>query len=195
MRSIWISDFLPIRDIEESGILSIQIQFSYMGETMQTIQILTNNTFSVQWKLRQCGSVTCSATSREGSINSGICRKGQLERIVLAQVEKNNPKRQIKTCNMTPKTKVVQRKIMLRACLLCRSRKIRCDMAQPRCKMCVNLNRECLYQNEAPRKRYHASILHLLQDLLSPSGNYQIVTADLDLHLLGSMILNVKFLS
>lgn len=64
---------------------------------------------------------------------------------------------------MPPKSHTTHRKILMRACLRCRTRKIRCDTAQPRCKVCANLDRECVYQNEVPRKRYLVFKLLLLQ--------------------------------
>ncbi|KAM5363386.1 hypothetical protein ACJZ2D_012027 [Fusarium nematophilum] len=44
-------------------------------------------------------------------------------------------------------------KSLAKACVVCRTKKIRCDAARPRCSACVNQGRECIYRRETPRKR------------------------------------------
>src|SRR5690348_16016618 len=97
---------------------------------------------------------------------------------------------------MPPRSHTTHRKILMRASLRCRTRKIRCDMAQPRCKVCANLNRECVYQNEAPRKRYCAVMLFFLTHPCRAYAAYhQILTAGLDLPLREFMNLKGRILS
>ncbi|KAJ5788549.1 hypothetical protein N7457_003539 [Penicillium paradoxum] len=44
-------------------------------------------------------------------------------------------------------------KSLAKACLTCRSRKIRCDTTRPRCSACETQGRECIYRVETPRQR------------------------------------------
>ncbi|PLN76252.1 fungal-specific transcription factor domain-domain-containing protein [Aspergillus taichungensis] len=55
---------------------------------------------------------------------------------------------------MTPKS-IGKRsgKTVARACLSCRSKKIRCDAARPRCRSCASQSKNCIYRFEAPRER------------------------------------------
>ncbi|KAJ5601455.1 hypothetical protein N7510_010989 [Penicillium lagena] len=63
----------------------------------------------------------------------------------------------------SPKSNSGHPKIIARACLLCRSRKIRCDTARPRCTACASQNRECVYHFETPRKRPTLAQINELQ--------------------------------
>ncbi|KAH6952874.1 fungal-specific transcription factor domain-containing protein [Fusarium avenaceum] len=44
-------------------------------------------------------------------------------------------------------------KSLAKACLSCRTKKIRCNNARPRCSNCEVASRECIYREETPRKR------------------------------------------
>ncbi|VUC32184.1 unnamed protein product [Clonostachys rosea] len=73
--------------------------------------------------------------------------------------QQNRPQQPSGAKNTPPPSKLAnhrsprQPKILAKACLLCRSKKIRCDVAHPSCSACVSQGRECVYRNEAPRKR------------------------------------------
>ncbi|CAG7564525.1 unnamed protein product [Fusarium equiseti] len=46
-----------------------------------------------------------------------------------------------------------QPKSLAKACISCRTKKVRCDAARPRCSNCQSQSRECVYHIETPRKR------------------------------------------
>ncbi|CAG1998881.1 unnamed protein product [Fusarium graminearum] len=56
-----------------------------------------------------------------------------------------------------------QPKSLAKACISCRTKKIRCDAARPRCRNCQSQDRECVYHNETPRKRYANSFIIKLE--------------------------------
>ncbi|KAF4333196.1 hypothetical protein FBEOM_12994 [Fusarium beomiforme] len=56
-----------------------------------------------------------------------------------------------------------QPKSLARACMACRTKKIRCDAARPECGNCISQKRECVYRKETPRKRPTFSQISKLQ--------------------------------
>ncbi|KAF5716908.1 Nit-4-like protein [Fusarium mundagurra] len=56
-----------------------------------------------------------------------------------------------------------QPKSLAKACVACRTKKIRCDAAKPECGNCVSQKRECSYRRETPRKRPTFSQIGKLQ--------------------------------
>ncbi|KAK5231477.1 hypothetical protein LTR72_000659 [Exophiala xenobiotica] len=64
---------------------------------------------------------------------------------------------------MNDKSQQAGPKSLARACLSCRTRKIRCDTAQPRCGACTTQGKECVYKQEAPHKRPTFARIHELQ--------------------------------
>ncbi|KAH7242073.1 fungal-specific transcription factor domain-containing protein [Fusarium tricinctum] len=54
-------------------------------------------------------------------------------------------------------------KSLAKACMSCRSKKIRCNTARPRCSNCEIASRECIYREETPRKRPTFSQIAKLQ--------------------------------
>ncbi|OBS26030.1 hypothetical protein FPOA_06561 [Fusarium poae] len=59
-----------------------------------------------------------------------------------------------------------QPKSLARACISCRTKKVRCDAARPQCSNCHSQGRECVYHNETPRKRpTFSQILKLQRDV------------------------------
>ncbi|SCV41558.1 related to pathway-specific regulatory protein nit-4 [Fusarium fujikuroi] len=56
-----------------------------------------------------------------------------------------------------------QPKSLAKACMACRTKKIRCDAVKPECGNCVNQKRECIYRRETPRKRPTFSQIEKLQ--------------------------------
>ncbi|KFA81984.1 hypothetical protein S40288_04364 [Stachybotrys chartarum IBT 40288] len=63
-------------------------------------------------------------------------------------------------------------RIIARACLLCRTRKTRCDGRQPQCTACANLNKQCEYKFQNPRQRPTFSRIHGLESRLSTIENF-----------------------
>ncbi|KAJ4109666.1 hypothetical protein NW768_012102 [Fusarium equiseti] len=56
-----------------------------------------------------------------------------------------------------------QPKSLAKACISCRTKKVRCDAARPRCSNCQTQSRECIYHIETPRKRPTFSQITRLQ--------------------------------
>ncbi|KKY27693.1 putative nitrogen assimilation transcription factor nira [Phaeomoniella chlamydospora] len=54
-------------------------------------------------------------------------------------------------------------KVLARACLTCRGRKIKCDTAKPTCGPCINNNRPCEYSFEPPKRRPTRAVINTLQ--------------------------------
>ncbi|EXA31351.1 hypothetical protein FOVG_17323 [Fusarium oxysporum f. sp. pisi HDV247] len=54
-------------------------------------------------------------------------------------------------------------KSLAKACMACRTKKIRCDAAKPECGNCASQKRECIYRRETPRKRPTFSQIGKLQ--------------------------------
>ncbi|KLP05920.1 related to pathway-specific regulatory protein nit-4 [Fusarium fujikuroi] len=54
-------------------------------------------------------------------------------------------------------------KSLAKACLACRTKKIRCDAVKPECGNCASQKRECIYRKETPRKRPTFSQIAKLQ--------------------------------
>ncbi|KAI1052674.1 hypothetical protein LB507_009743 [Fusarium sp. FIESC RH6] len=56
-----------------------------------------------------------------------------------------------------------QPKSLAKACISCRTKKVRCDAARPQCSNCRTQSRECVYHIETPRKRPTFSQITRLQ--------------------------------